>query len=107
MQLRDKDIFNITDVETALLEPDGKLSVLKKPEQNIATLKDLNIKAPKVGLMADLILDGKILTSHLSMINKDETWLYNELNLRKLNNINKIVYAGMQADEQLYIVTKD
>ena len=40
MQLRNKDVFYITDVEIAILEPDGKLSVLKKAEQTTVTVGD-------------------------------------------------------------------
>ena len=65
MQLRDKDVFYITDVEIAILEPDGKLSVLKKAEQTTVTTGDMNIKKPKTGMMVDIVLDGKILSSHL------------------------------------------
>jgi len=68
MQLRNKDVFYITDVYTAILEPDGKLSVLKKSEQSTVTVVDKNIKTPKTGMMVDIILDGKLLRSHLSLI---------------------------------------
>lgn len=107
MQLRDKDIFNITDVEIAILEPDGKLSVLKKSEKSTVTVGDLNIKLPKIGMMVDLILDGNILLPHLRLIQKDETWVLTQLKARNINNINEVIFAGIQADEQIYIVTRD
>lgn len=107
MQLRNKDIFNITDVEIAILEPDGKLSVLKKAELTSVTVGDMNIKKPKVGMMIDIILDGNILSSHLPLIKKNEDWIRSQLKSRNINNIKDVVYAGIQADGQLYIVTKD
>ena len=107
MQLRDKDIFYITDVEIAILEPDGKLSILKKAEQTILTVQDLNIKKPKTGMMVDIILDGKILFSHLPQIQKNEAWVIAQLKVRNIDNIKEVVFAGVQADEQIYIVTKE
>ena len=107
MQLRVKDIFYITDVEIAILEPDGKLSVLKKSEHTTLTIEDMNIKKPKTGMMVDLILDGNILSSHLQQIQKDEDWVIAQLKARNINNIKDVVFAGIQADEQIYIVTKN
>ncbi len=107
MQLRDKDIFYITDVEVAILEPNGKLSVLKKAEQTTLTVGDMNIKKPKTGMMLDLILDGHILSSHLKKIHKDEVWVMKQLKKQNINELQDVVFAGIQADEQIYIVTKN
>lgn len=107
MQLRVKDIFYITDVETAILEPDGKLSVLKKADKAAVTAEDLNIKKPEAGIMTDIILDGNILYTHLPQVQKDEYWIFQQLKTRNINNINDVVYAGLQADGKVYIVTKN
>jgi Predicted membrane protein len=107
MQLRVKDIFYITDVEVAILEPDGKLSVLKKAEKSLVTVEDVNITKPKTGMMVEFILDGKILHPHLLQINKNEEWVLEQLKLRNIYDINNVIFAGMQADEQIYIVTKN
>nr|WP_207714885.1 DUF421 domain-containing protein [Clostridium estertheticum] len=106
MQLRNKDVFYITDVEIAVLEPDGKLSVLKKVEQTAVTVGDMNIKKSKTGMMVDIVLDGNILSSHLSLIQKDEKWVMSQLKARNIDNIKDVIFAGVQPDEQIYIVTK-
>jgi uncharacterized membrane protein YcaP (DUF421 family) len=107
MQLRDKDIFYITEVERALIEPDGKLSVLQKSEHTTLTVGDMNIIKPKTGMMVDLILDGNILSPHLQQIQKNEEWVIAQLKARNIHNIKDVVFAGIQADEQIYIVTKN
>ncbi|MFT8316211.1 MAG: DUF421 domain-containing protein [Clostridium sp.] len=107
MQLRVKDIFYITDVELAILEPDGKLSVLKKAEKTTVTVEDINIKKPKTGMMVDIILDGNILFTHLVHIQKDEDWVIEQLKSRNIYNIEDVVFAGIQANGQMYIVTKN
>lgn len=107
MQLRVKDIFYITDVEIAILEPDGKLSVLKKAEKTTVTVEDINIKKPKTDIMVEVILDGNILFTHLPQIQKDKDWVIAQLKSRNINNIEDVVFAGIQADGQMYIVTKN
>jgi uncharacterized membrane protein YcaP (DUF421 family) len=106
MQLRNKDIFKLTDVEAAILEPDGKLSVLKKTGLEAVTAKDLNINSSKSGITLELILNGKILNKHLDKISKDKTWLLNQINLKGIKNIKDIVFLGIQADGEIYFVLK-
>ncbi|GKX68172.1 DUF421 domain-containing protein [Inconstantimicrobium mannanitabidum] len=107
MQLRVKDIFYITDVEIAILEPDGKLSVLKKAEKNTVTAEDMHIQKPKSGMMVELILDGNILYTHLEQIQKNEEWVLEQLKLKNVHNLEDVIFAGLQADGQIYIVTKN
>ena len=58
-------------------------------------------------MMVDIILVGNILSSHLQQIQKDEKWVIAQLKAKNINNIKDVVFAGIQADEQIYIVTKD
>lgn len=107
MQLRDKDIFDITEVEFALLEPDGKLSVLKKSSYLNPTLKDLNIPSNYKGLMVDLIENGEILHQHLQLIQKNEVWLFDELRKKNIPSLKNILYAGYQTNGELYVAFKE
>lgn len=107
MQLRDKGVFDISEVEFAILEPNGELSVLKKSQYYPVTPKDLNISTNYKGLMTELIIDGRIITQHLNTINKDTQWLQEQLKSRNINNIEDIMLAGLQTDGQLYISLKN
>ncbi|AQS11103.1 hypothetical protein CLOBY_32570 [Clostridium saccharobutylicum] len=107
MQLRDKDVFYITDVEMAVLEPDGKLSILKKAQKSTLTAEDMNIRKPKPGMMVDIVLNGNILSRHLQQINKDEQWVIKKLKSKNINNIKDVIFAGIQADQKMYVVTYD
>ena len=107
MQLRQKNVFDITEVEFAILEPNGDLSVLKKPQYNSVTKKDLNIPTSYKGLMTELILNGRIMTSHLEMMNIGFEWLLNQLKVRNINNIDEVIFAAIQTDGQLYIALKN
>lgn len=104
MQLREKGIFELSEVEFALLEAHGKLSVLKNSQSREVTLKDLNIKVPYKGMTIEVILDGAILNHNLSIINKDESWLINELKNRNINDVNHIIYAGYTSEGNLEVV---
>ena len=106
MQLRDKGIFDINEVEFAILEPNGKLSVLKKSRNNPVTLKDMNVTAPYKGLMTELIVDGYIIKSHLDTIDRDIPWLMTQLESRNVTDIHDVIFAGYMTDGQLYISLK-
>ncbi len=103
MLLREKNTFNIADVEFALLEPDGKLSVLRKSQKMPVTPYDLNIATPYKGLTADLIMDGQIQTDNLKRINLSESWLMEQLKIRGITAIDGIFYAGLDTSGNLYV----
>ncbi|OGO77194.1 MAG: hypothetical protein A2Y23_03760 [Clostridiales bacterium GWB2_37_7] len=106
MQLRQKDVFDITEVEFAILEPNGKLSVLKKVAYNSLTPKDMNIFTNDKGLMTELVIDGQIMASHLKMLNLNTEWLLEQLKARNIKNVEDVVFAALQTDGQLYISIK-
>ena len=107
MQLREKGVFDITEVEFAVLEPDGELSVLKKSQYNPVTPGDMNISTAYKGLMTELVIDGRIISQHLQIIGKDTEWLKQQLISRNINNMKDVIFAGLQTDGQLYISVKN
>lgn len=107
MQLRDKGVFDITEVEFALLEPNGELSVLKKSQYNPVSSKDLNSSTYYKGLMTELIIDGRVISQHLQVIGKDTQWLFDQLKSRNIYNIKDVVLAGFQTDGQLFVSLKN
>ncbi len=78
-QLRKKDIFNVADVEFAVLETDGSLSVLKKKEKQPVTLKDMNLPANGEKEPHTVIMDGKIIDEGLKNSGLNRAWLKTEL----------------------------
>ena len=92
VQLREKSIKSIEDVEYAVLENNGTLSVFEK--------KDANKVFP-----LPLILDGKIEYENLKYINKKTSWLNNILNKKKITLEN--VFYAFYKDNDLYIIKKD
>lgn len=85
LQLRGKDIRNITDVEFAILETTGELSVLKKP------------KKKNSGTMTfPLIVDGEIQQEGLNHINQTEAWLHKELLKRGYYDVKEISFCSWE-----------
>lgn len=77
--LRKKSVFQVADVEFAVLEASGDLSVLLKKENQALTAKDLGIKVAPIKETQTVIMDGKILDEPLSTINLSREWLNTEL----------------------------
>lgn len=69
VQLRQQGIFSIEDVEYCIVETNGKLSVLQKPEKRIPSAEDFNIKIPDEGLEVVVINDGEYLKSSMDINN--------------------------------------
>ena len=90
--LRGKDIFNIEEVECAILEINGALSVLKKEQYQNTTKQDLPLLSSAGTVPIELVYDGKILYENLSKHTYDEEWLMAELQKRKLSPLD-ISYA--------------
>ena len=74
-RLRGSNVVNIGDVEYAILETSGQVTVIQKPEKKNVTVEDLGLKAEYEGLAYDLVLDGKVMYENLKVLKKDYNWL--------------------------------
>lgn len=101
--LRDKNIFNITDVNYAVLENSGTLSVLPKAESKPLTPKDMQIKPIESGLTKDIIVDGIVMRENLNSTNLTEAWLLNQLKQNAINDVKEVFYAGLASNGILFI----
>jgi uncharacterized membrane protein YcaP (DUF421 family) len=100
--LREKDVYNIEEVENAVLEINGTISVLKKAAYRNLTKKDLSIAAPSHEMHPiELIMDGIILEENLTQRNLSKAWLKDELTQRGLND-EDVFFAVMGTNGYLY-----
>ncbi len=106
-QLRNKSVFDIDDVEFAVLESNGGLSVLLKSQQRPVTPADLNIPTEYEGLSSEIIMDGVVIYQNLQQNDLDEQWLIAELRKRGYESPQEIVFAGLSSDGSLYIDERD
>lgn len=101
--LRSKDIFSINEVEYAILERDGSISVLPKSVYQSPTKGDLQVGLKPVDLSYVLINDGEIIVDNLREIGKDGTWLNEELKKQRYPSIKDVFYAEYRKGEKLLI----
>lgn len=78
-RLRGNNIVNISDVEYAILETSGQVTVIQKPEKRNTIPEDFNIYPEYEGITYDLVVDGKIMEKNLEVLGKDYQWLEREL----------------------------
>ncbi len=106
-QLREKDIFDISEVEFAMIETEGHMSVKKYPSFEKVTRKDLQLYMKAEGYMPiEVIMDGKLILKNIHENQLTVEWIDEELKKRKLS-LKDIVYAVRSSNGSLYIDTYD
>jgi uncharacterized membrane protein YcaP (DUF421 family) len=100
--LRRRDIFDIDEVEYALFEPDGHLSVLKKPSHRFVTRNDLGIYSPSHSdFPIEIIMDGQIINKNITQNHLTNDWIITELEQRGLT-LADVSYCVRGTNGQLY-----
>ena len=84
-RLRSSNVVNISDVEYAILETSGQVTVIQKPNKRNTIPEDFNIMPEYEGIPYDLVVDGKIMEDNLQKLGKDYNWLKKEVNKFKIN----------------------
>ena len=102
-ELRLKDVFDPNEVNYAVLEPNGKISVLLKAEFQNATPDDLGLSVNETGITHLVISDGAINHSALKAARKDEIWLKKSLSDRKLKPKEIFIMCVDDADNTFII----
>ncbi|MEW5897950.1 MAG: DUF421 domain-containing protein [Bacillota bacterium] len=103
MQLREKNVFNIADVEYAIAEPNGALSVLLKSQKRPLTPQDLQVPTKYEGVPSELVVDGVVIQQNLKQNNLTEEWLYRELEKQGIKSVKEVAYASLDIDGNLYV----
>lgn len=107
--LRKKNVFSLSEVEYAIFEIDGTLSVLKKEEKHPLTKSDMNIDQTSSAIFpipTAVVSDGQILHDNLMKLNLDENWLDQQIHSAG-GRQEDVFYAEVQKDGTLFIDYKD
>lgn len=101
--LREKDVFDVGEVEFAIIESTGKLSVLKKSQFQPVTAKEIKLNTSYKGLSIPLIVEGEIYEDNLKKLELSLDWLYEQLKKSNINSEKHVFYAAIDTEGQLYI----
>ena len=101
--LRNKNVFDLSEVDFAIIESNGQLSVLKKPEYEPVTAKDLKITKKPSGISTELIYDGILIEENLKQLNKDKKWLYKQLKSHGVKDISEVFIATLNPAGSFYV----
>ena len=99
--LRSKNIMNLGDVEYAILETSGEVTVVQKPNKRNAIPEDFGIMPEYEGISYDLIVDGKVMKDNLRKLGKNYEWLRKQV--EKFNaKPNEILIATIDGKGQFF-----
>lgn len=101
--LRNKSVFDVNQVDFAILEPNGQISVLLKPEYLPLTPKDMKMKVSPSGISTELVYDGILIEENLRQLNKDKNWLLNELKKQGIKDISEVFLVTLDPAGSLYV----
>lgn len=105
-QLRIANIQNVSDVEHAVLETNGQLSLVLKSQKRALTPSDMGIETEYEGLTLDIIIDGVVHHENLKLAKVDIAWLLNELKEKGWPNPKDIFYASIDTQGNFYFQPK-
>ena len=106
-QLREKDVYNIADVEYAILENSGRLSVILKSQKRPVTPQDLNISTAYEGLPFPLVIDGVVQQDNLERCKLSLYWLKNELQKQGVDQPEDVLLATLDSEGKLFVSLKE
>ena len=104
-RLREKDVFNLGDVEYAILETSGQISIVLKPEKRNVKAEDFNINAEYEGIAYDLVIDVKVMYDNLRKIGKEYKWLENQIKKFGMKP-EDVLIATINGDNSFYCQSK-
>lgn len=102
--LRMKEVFSIQEVEYAILESNGDLSVMKKGPFQAPNKKDLNVLPEEPEIAMTLISDGVIYEDNLAEVDKDEQWLMDEIKQQNFSSVKEVFYAEYLSNRKLFVL---
>lgn len=105
-QCRSNGYFNVSDIQTAVLEPNGIISFMPKAEAAPLTPSDMNILKPASRILPNVIVDGNILVPNLRLLGLDEVWLLTELQNQGIASPSKVFLATCDDKNNLSVYLK-
>ena len=99
--------YDISEIEYAIMETNGRISFLPKSKYKPLTQNDMKIKSSYKGLCSNVVIDGKIMIDNLKIIKKDENWLIKRLDNMGYNSIEDLFLVTIDSDEKVKVYEKN
>lgn len=106
IQCRNAGYFDLNNIQTAILEANGKISFLPTSTQRPATPSDLKVNVEQEKMVANVIIDGNIMFENLKHTGNNEEWLHKQLAMQKIKKIRRISLATCDSNNKLTIYEK-
>lgn len=105
-ELRTQGYFNAADIKYAIMETNGKISLLPKESKKQVTCEDLQLSPNSEAPVANVIIDGKVMERNLKAAGRDRSWLKKELKKQKCGQISQIFLATLDVHGALSVYRK-
>jgi len=102
-QLREKGIFDLSEVQYAIIETTGNISIFKKADNQPVTRSDLNIHKSEAQIPLELVMDGEVIEENLNKAGVTRQWVKDELLKRGINSLDDTVYAVIDSKGKLAV----
>ena len=106
-ECRNKGYFDLSQLEYVIMETSGKVSFLPKSDERPLKPKDLNLKPSYDALLANVVIDEKVMQKNLATIKKDDKWLMKRLKKQGYRTLDNILLVTVDATETITVYRKN
>ena len=96
---REQGYFDLDEIQTAIFEHNGKLSILPKAQNRPSTPDDLNLTVKPAHVGVEVIMDGRVMGENLSRMGQNENWLKKQIKLQGFNDANEVFLGIYRAED--------
>ncbi|WP_234410553.1 DUF421 domain-containing protein [Caldalkalibacillus mannanilyticus] len=104
--LRENGVFDVRDVELAIIEANGKLTVQQKKEKEVVTNEDMGITKKSALFSFPVIVEGRIYQEVLDKLKLDEAWLLQQMKEQGIHHTQEVFFASLTENRELHISLK-
>jgi|SRR5680860_371321 len=104
--LREKDVFDLSDVRIGIIEANGYLSVLRQDNKASVTLEDMNLTKKSSSLSFPVIVDGEIYGNVLIKLELSNDWLQQQLLALNIKTAAEVFFASVNSKKELHVSLK-
>lgn len=106
-ECRSNGYFDVNEIDYAVMEVNGTVSIMPKKEYKPVTMKDMNLKGNNQSLVANVVIDGKIMKENLKNMNKNEKWLRQQLKVQGYDDLGNILLATLDGNEKVIVYPRN